>query len=131
MSRPLPSQVTPTSSPALLPAKPPALALGATLETALAALVDHRVDERFRELAARPEYVNQRTVAAVCGMLPRDYLWHCREGDWPAFADRRLRYSKTADVIRWIAAHPTSAPKATDAQPSAHVRGSRSVRRIA
>ena len=68
-------------------------------------LVTEEVARRIAE-TNRPEHVTQRTVAAVVGMPARDYLRHCRSGDWPTWCDRRLRFARTEDVVAWVEAHP-------------------------
>jgi hypothetical protein len=75
------------------------------LNAALMAAADASVGRKLAELQ-RPELVSQRTVLAVVGMGRRDYMDHCRAGDWPSYCDRRLRYSRTADVLAWLQAHP-------------------------
>jgi hypothetical protein len=78
-----------------------------SLDAALTAAVFAEVQRQIADLR-RPELVTQRTVAAVVGMPERDYLRHVRARDWPSWADRRLRYSRTDDVVAWIAAHPVT-----------------------
>lgn len=97
--------------------------------------LDEAVDEAARRAVAhvlaelqRPELVNQRTVTSIVGMPSRDYLAHCRSGDWPSFADRRLRYARTADVLEWIAAHPARA--AADVRGAEFRRSRSGLRRI-
>jgi hypothetical protein len=84
--------------------------------------VAEEVERRCAELE-RPELVTQRNVAAVVGMPERDYLRHVRAGDWPAWKDRRLRYSRTADVVAWVQAHPArNAAPDSDAEERAFAR---------
>jgi len=77
-----------------------------SLDALLAERVAAEVDRRAADLR-RPELVTQRSVMAVCGMPAREFLRHCRAGHWPSWADRRLRYARTADVVTWVQAHPT------------------------
>ena len=93
-------------------------------------LVAAEVARRIAELQ-RPEYVTQRTVAAICGMPARDYLRHCRLGHWPVTADRRLRLSRTADVLAWIEGHPVQVRAANDSSEAELFAKSRSgLRRV-
>ncbi|MGO9833697.1 MAG: hypothetical protein ACLP1X_05730 [Polyangiaceae bacterium] len=87
----------------------------------LDSLICERIAAAVRAAAVelqRPELVSQKTVLAVIGMNRRDYLDHCRAGDWPSYADRRFRYSRTVDVVAWLQAHPV-APRRTAANDSA------------
>jgi hypothetical protein len=99
------------------------------LEAAVEAIVAIKVEARIAELG-RPALVCQRTVERVVGMPGRDYLRHCRAGDWPSFADRRLRYSRTTEVLGWIEAQRSR--RVADAPVSGEfLRGRSGVRRIA
>jgi hypothetical protein len=69
-------------------------AFDALLEERIAAAVDAAAAR-----LARPEFVNQRTIEAVLSVPRADFLAHCRARDWPSFADRRLRYARTDDVM--------------------------------
>jgi hypothetical protein len=55
-----------------------------------------------RDELARPEYVHQRIVEAVCGLPRRDYLRLAREGAWPSTRERRLVLARTADVMAYV-----------------------------
>ncbi len=84
-------------------AQPEARPMSIIDQAALEALIRKIAHEE-----ARPMLVNQRAVAAVLGMSRGNYLGHCRAGDWPSFADRRVRYSRTADVVVWLTRHPVT-----------------------
>ena len=93
--------------------------------TGFDAFFDERIDariEQHKEAFARPELVTQRTVERVLSMPGRDYLDHCRKGHWPSWGDRRLRYSKTSDVVDYITSHPV-ARAANDGSGEALVLG--------
>jgi hypothetical protein len=99
----------------------------------LDALLDERIAAMVQQHAgalARPEYVTQRSVERVLAMPPRDYLRHVRAGDWPSWVDRRLRYSKTSDVVAWIEAHP-GARESADVDSEARALASVGLRRVA
>lgn len=69
-------------------------------EAALRELVAAEV----RKLVARPEYVSQRTVAAVVGAItPRDFLRLARKGSFPSRKEQRLVIARTADVVAALA----------------------------
>ncbi len=92
---------------------------------------EQRVRAISREEAARPELVTQRSVYSVTSMPARDYLAHIRAGDWPSYADRRLRYSRTLDVISYLEAHPVK-PRvvANDVESAAFSRSRSGIRRV-
>jgi hypothetical protein len=98
----------------------------------LAPLVD-AVAERVaaRLPAARPEFITQRTVAAIVGMPPRDFLRHSRERDWPSYVDRRLRYARTADVLAYLEAHHVHDEDVDQGDVEARVFAMSGARRVA
>jgi hypothetical protein len=104
-----------------------------TIDSLVAERIADAVQKHAAELA-RPELVTQRSVERVCGMPSRDYLRHCRGGAWPSWADRRLRYARTADVIAWVTAHPvgrTQAANDADVEAQAFARSRSGLRRVA
>jgi hypothetical protein len=100
--------------------------LDAMLSDAAAAEVNRRVTE-----LARPEMVQQRNVEAVLGMPARDYLRHVRSGHWPSWSDRRLRYSRTVDVVAYLTAHPITSRETRDGVAEAHLLARVGMRRVA
>ena len=102
--------------------------LAGMVERAVAAAVDARVAE-----LKRPDYLTQRSVEQVCSMPAHDFLRHCREGHWPSWCDRRVRYAKTKDVIAWLESHPVKVRAANDADEEAKVfaKSRSGIRRIA
>ena len=67
--------------------------------------LDVHTDDDVRRLArevlaeARPAFVSQRTVMAVVGVPPRDYMRLAREGAFPVVKEKRIVLAKTADVV--------------------------------
>lgn len=59
----------------------------------------------FKRLATPPIAVSQRTVFAVFGVPPRDYLAGARKGEFPSSKVGRLVIARTEDVLAWIDLH--------------------------
>lgn len=66
------------------------------------AALDARIAAIVEKCTQRPEYVSQRTVLAVVGIEPRDYLHHARNGAFPSAKVRRVVLARTTDVIAWL-----------------------------
>jgi hypothetical protein len=75
------------------------------------------VREEVREQAARPAFVTQRSVEQVIGLPRREYLRLAREGAWLSTHERRLVFSRTADVAAYfeLKFSTSKAPAANDA----------------
>src|SRR5215469_14230559 len=73
-----------------------------SFDALLADVVALAVEAHVTKLT-RPTYVTQRTVRALVGLPPRDFLRLARTHAFPSCKEKRLVFAKLADVEGYIA----------------------------